>query len=231
MSHPQFELPTKRRLTLVKANPRKEHHGDSLVQAITLRVRLETTNEELNRVAPGLQDVLCHRGPALEHQSEAEGIPPTKPNLRVPQIVQPIKIEKKHTGYRMEIDYGLGEEGGSNHILSVCTIDKFEFECKEGGTAYIEWSIGSNKDITPKMVGDLCALEGNEIEASLTAPTVSDGPAIDGSKGHPGIDTAKKLEEQGQQRLDGDDQAPADGGNTDATQEFIKRNTSNTSNT
>lgn len=228
MSHPQFELPSKRRLTLVKAHPRKEHHGDSLVQAITLRVRLETTNEELNALFPGLQDVLCHRGPALDGQGEVEGVPQTKPNLRVPQIVQPLKLKKEHTGYRMEIDYGLGEEAGSNHILTVCTIDKFEFECKEGGTAYIEWSIGSNKDISREIVGDLCALEGNEIEAILTAPKPTDGSAIDGSKGHPGIDTAKKLEEQGQQRLDGDGGAePGDetGGNSDATSEFIARNT------
>lgn len=228
----KFELATKTRMKLVKVTARKELHGDSRVQAISLRVRWETTNDMLALLHPNLLDRMYYRAPSLEAQEEIDGVPQTKPNLRVPGL-NTDKPENKYVGWKTVIDYGMG--GDSDITLNTCTLDKFEVDCKEGGTSYIEWSIASNSSITKEMVGDLCDLEGGEIEALVLAPEVSDTPVIDGTKGHPGAAAQRAAEENGQQRLDapsegGDGEAPDDdvdgeGDDDTATAEFIKRNT------
>ena len=191
-----FALPAASRLKLTKTTPRKETHGDTLQQAISLRLRWETTNEHLGLLHPNLKDMLYWRPPALEAQQTADGIPETTPCLRVPTAGMPVKLDASFTGYTLKIDHGIDDSSALE--LYVCGLDKFAVDAKEGGTVLIDWSVASNKEITPELVGVLCSLEGNEVVATLTPPTVAAGDAIDGSveafkKDHPGA------------RADGDD--------------------------
>lgn len=87
-----FAIPTNARLNLIKSTPRKEHHGDDLVQAISLRLRWETTNEYLALLHPNLKDMLFYRTEAVDAQALIAGVPDITPNLRVPSVTLPLPL-------------------------------------------------------------------------------------------------------------------------------------------
>lgn len=182
-----FDLPASCRLKLTKATPRKETHGKDLVQAISLRLEWwPTENSALNLLHEGLQDMVFWTPPEVAAQCDLEGIPPIKKHLRCPTVARPWKVEAAFTGYTFSIDHGIDESTALE--LYACSLDKFEADAKEGGSAIIRWSLASNKQITPQLVGALCALEGAEIVATLTPPKAEE--VIDGSveafqKDHP----------------------------------------------
>ena len=185
-----FNLPVASRLKLTKTTPRKEIHGEDHVQAISLRLRWETSNEHLALLHANLKDMLFHRTPAVEAQELIEGVDAITPNLRVPDVALPLKLTIDFTGYTLTIEHGIDDD--SRLELYVCSLDKFAVDAKEGGSVFIDWSLSSNKEITPDLVGLLCSLEGEEIIATLTPPSIATGDLIDGSAeafqaDHPGM--------------------------------------------
>lgn len=203
-----FELAAGTRLKITKVTPRKEHHGDDLVQAISLRLRWETTNDSLTKLHANLKDMLFYRAAPEEAQAKIDGVPEITPNLRCPAVGLPLKVEGSFTGYTLTIEHGIDEDSALE--LYECAQDKFTVDAKEGGTAIIDWSLSTNKEVTPELVGELCALEGTEISlVQLKAPEVKPDQVIDGSVGHPGL-AAMRAEEAGQARLDIDGEAAAD---------------------
>lgn len=174
-----FDLPAGARLKLLKTTPNKEHHGDQLVQAISLRLAWETTNENLALLHPQLKDMLFWRPPQMDAQQTVEGVPETTPFLRVPAMALPLKLDQSFTGYTFTIEHGIDDSSALE--LYVCSLQKFTVDAKEGGTVTVVWSLGSNKQITRELAGELCELEGSEIVATLTPPAVESGHVIDGS--------------------------------------------------
>lgn len=191
-----FALPSASRLKLIKTTPHKEHHGDELVQAVSLRLRWETTNESLALLHPNLKDALYWRPPEMDAQEELPDLPSATPCLRVAAIGMPLSVAGEFSGYTMTIEHGIDDDSALE--LYVCSLAKFKVDAKEGGTVYIDWSMSSNKTVTPELVGLLCGLEGTEIVATLTPPAISTGPVIDGSteafeRDHPGGDEQPDL--------------------------------------
>lgn len=183
-----FELPAGTRLKLTKTTPRKEIHGEDHVQAISLRLRWETTNDSLAKLHPNLKAMLFFRSEPEEAQSQIDGVPEIIPNLRCPVVALPLKVEGEFSGYQLTIEHGIDDSTVLQ--LYLCEMSKYQVDAKEGGTAIIEWSLASNKEVTPELVGALCALEGEEITCELVAP---EAPAqvIDGTQAafdadHPG---------------------------------------------
>lgn len=174
-----FALPAAARLLLTKTTPRKEIHGEDHVQAISLRLAWDTTNDNLALLHPNLKPLLFWKTPAVEAQAELAGLPEITPNLRVPELALAVKIDADYTGYTLHIERGIDES--SCLELYVCTLSKFTVDAREGGSVTIAWSLASNKEITPELVGILCGLEGEEIIATLTPPAIATGDVIDGS--------------------------------------------------
>ena len=174
-----FALPESSLLKVVKVTPRKEMHGKELVQAISLRLEwCPASNESLNLVHAGLLDMLFWTPPEVAAQCTLEGVPPVKVHMRVPSVTQPIKVKLELSGYGFTIDHGISEDSALE--LYACDVDNFDVSVKEGGSSTaIRFSIGSNQQITPQLVGALCALDGTDVVATLTPPTVSE--IIDGT--------------------------------------------------
>lgn len=182
-----FNLPAQCRVKLTKATPRKETHGKDLVQAIGLRLEWwPTDNAAVNLLHEGLQDALWWVPPEAAAQDNVEGVPAVKKHRRVPTMAMPVKVELSLSGYTLTIDHGIDETTALE--LYGCGLDKFEVEAKEGGSAVIRWSLASNKQITPQLVGALCGLEGCEVVVTLTPPkpdAVIDGTGAEFKKDHP----------------------------------------------
>lgn len=206
----KFELPSGTFICIIKATPRKEHHGDDLVQAISLRMAWTTTNDSLVKLHPNLKDMLFWKVPSIDAQENIEGVPDITPNLRVHSVGFPLKVDADFTGYTLTIEHGIDESTALE--LYQCGLDKFTVDPKEGGSVTITWNLSSNKNVTPELVGALCGLEGEDVSIALVAPIVQE--AIDGTqeafdKDHP--DQASLL----------DDDAPA----MDATDAFVRSGT------
>jgi hypothetical protein len=174
-----FELTQGTRLKVTKVTPRKELHGDDRVQAVSLRLRWETVNDSLAKLHPNLKDALFWRPPAAEAQQDIEGQPQTVPFLRVPIMARPVKIDADFSGYTLTIEHGI-DDSSALELYDV-SLDKFAVDAKEGGTAVIEFSAGSNKEVTSALVGELCDLEGSEIVVQMVAPKAP-APVIDGTQ-------------------------------------------------
>jgi hypothetical protein len=186
----KFELPEGTYILITKATPRKEHHGDDLVQAISLRLAWTTTNESLSKLHPNLKDMLFYKVPNNDLQETVEGVPEITPNLRCPTVSTPLKVDADFSGYTLTIDHGIDESSALQ--LYQCQMDKFTVDPKEGGSVTIAWSLSSNKQVTPELVGALCGLEGEEVTVALDAPEVQ-ADAIDGTqqafeRDHPSTD-------------------------------------------
>lgn len=175
-----FLPPADIRVKLTKTTPHKENHGPDLVQAVSLRMRWTTTNEQLELLHPQLKDMLFWREPQVDAQEQLEIVPDVTPNLRVPIATLPIKIDAEFTGYSAKIDHGIDDTTALE--LYVCKLSKFTVDAREGGTVGIEWSLHSNKEITPELVGLLCGKEGVEIVLTLTPPAKDTGDVIDGTQ-------------------------------------------------
>jgi hypothetical protein len=174
-----FDLPPGSRVKVLKATNHKEHHGPDLIQAISLRMEWwPLENSALNMLAEGLQDALLY-DPEDMGQMSAEGIPSIKKHRRCPDLAMPVKVPKREfSGYTLEIEHGIDET--SALALYGVKLSKFEAEVAEGGVAVIRWSANSSRQITPALLGELCALEGSEIViTAMTPPDTSD--AIDGT--------------------------------------------------
>ncbi|HYC00396.1 MAG TPA: hypothetical protein VEC57_14760 [Candidatus Limnocylindrales bacterium] len=201
----RFDLPPGTRAKLTKVTPRKEQHGPDLKQAVSLRLRLEGPGELLDMLAPGLRDASLRVPPRDDTQEMIEGVPQIPTMLRVQGVDQVRKLpELKLTGYTLTIDHGIDESSALE--LYTCHIDKVTAEAKQGGGSVIEWSVGSNREITKELVGELCDLEGTEIEFSQVGPVP--GEVIDGTteafeRDHPLFDQVGE-----------DDDGPGDGDDT-----------------
>lgn len=194
-----FELESPTTLKLRSASPRKQHHGEDLVQAIDLDFRWETSNESLSLLDPWLRSTFYRNAAADDGQDNLDGVPDALPNLRVSKLVMPLKWDWEGVGYTMHIDHGLGWQ--SDIVLTGCNVKKLKLDLKEGGTAVIDFQVQCSTDVTKKMLGELCDLEGSELDATLLAPAEMP-EAIDGTVGHPGLAEA---EAAGQQQLDATD--------------------------
>jgi hypothetical protein len=175
-----FDLPQLARLSLKKVTPRKENHGDDLGQAISLRFEwapMEST--ALDMLAPGLLDMLFWTPPEVAQQLELEGMPMVKKHLRVPSITMPIKVDMEYSGYTLTIEHGIDDSSALQ--LYSCDLSKFTVDAKDGGFTTIGFSLASNKQMTPELVGQLCALEGEEVIATIEAPLIPMDQPIDGT--------------------------------------------------
>jgi len=192
-----FNLPPSTRLKIIKTTHRKEMHGKELVLAVSLRLEWwPADNSALNLLHPNLQDMIFWTPPEVAAQCELDGIPAVKKHIRCPAVARPWKVEGSLSGYTFTIDYGIDDSTALE--LYACTVDKFEVDAKDGGGAPIRFSLASNKQVTPALVGLLCGLEGTEIVAALVPPPPQSETTIDGSKGHPGLADSQAAEAERQ---------------------------------
>lgn len=177
---PVFRLDNATRVTLKSTSPRKEHHGDDLVQAIDLDFSWETHNEQLAMFGVQLLDAFYYRNEQNTAQTRVEGVPETKPNLRNPLLVMPVAWELEDEGRDLTITSAVTKKGKTLKF-NACKAKKFKFSMKEGGSVVITWQMQCNQDVQAATLGDVCALEGEPVDVTITGATKKAGS--DAAKG------------------------------------------------
>lgn len=150
-------------LQLANVNPRTEKHGEESVLAADLKLSFKTSNDILSEFHPSLKSALY--GKQGGSQGQLVDDPGHLPELRFPQIGR-IKWEKKFAGYTLRVHQGA--TGVDDIVLTDCRVDKFEFDCLDGGSVVFSFRIQAHPDAA--QVGRLCALIQQPIMVTLDPP-------------------------------------------------------------
>lgn len=172
----RFAFPDITEFTLTNVNTRKENHGKQHVQAVDLSLRGVFQAEVLERIEPGLHAHHYHNPAADAGQEEVPGVPPVLPDLRFPALnSRAFKYGSKDrlTGYSLDMDYGLGEEGGSNIVLEGCKVNDIKYETAEEGIVTLDLKVQyAGAALTQEVCGALVLAGGEKVHLKLLPPAL-----------------------------------------------------------
>ncbi len=158
---------------LASMTPRTEKHGDEDVSAVSLGLRMTSSNTLLDALDPGLR--LAIFAP-VEGQDELPGVEPSTPLLRTKRL-ESLKLSCCFEGWTVAIDRGIDEDDPIK--LGGAKVDKFVVVPHEGGSVDISFRVGSS-DIDEAEAGWLFGHLGQPIVVTITPPETP-ASAIDGS--------------------------------------------------
>lgn len=177
----KFELSALTKGKCTHVNFRPENHGDEAQMAVDINVNFNLPNTALDMFDPELRRALYFSQAGDNGHTDIDGVDKVLPNFRFPSLKVPFGWEAQLTGFTLEIDYGLGDEGDSNLRLEMCKVGKFKLTPAEGGTVNIACQIQNNTDqLDTDMCGKLSGLAlAPYIELRLIAPEVAPETAED----------------------------------------------------
>ncbi len=153
---------------LSSVSPRNEFHGDDHKLACSLKFTATLANTVLNQFDEGLRPLLFKR-PAKEDQDLADQGSDDDDYLaalRFPEMGK-IKWDYEGAGYRMVIAYGV--TGKEDIILINAEVNKFAFDCKQGGSVELEFNVNGHP--TEAEMGKLCSLLQSDVDLTLEPPS------------------------------------------------------------
>jgi len=123
-------------------NSRGERHGEEVVPAADLALKVKVHNSKLDQIDPNLKEVLF-RKPTKGEQGELEiGDGMTK--LRLPRVCMPLKLSEKLPGYTLSVGTGLGKS--KPRVITPVELSKFAVEPQEGGSVEITFKAAFEAD-------------------------------------------------------------------------------------
>lgn len=152
---------------LNNVNLRAELHGDSHRLAVDLSISTKGSNDVLSEFDEQLKAAFYRAADEKDVQKDLLGDQPGHmPKLKFPHL-NSLKWGWSCTGYTATVHCGIS--GKMNILLIECEIDKFRFECQDGGTVLTSFRIIAHPNA--EEVGRLSEMIQQEITLSLTAPT------------------------------------------------------------
>jgi len=162
-----FEL-SKQKSKLVDFNPRSELNGAELVPAGDLKIKVDLGNDCLAMFHPTLKNFLYHLDASPDAQDLAQQGERTEPNLRIGNLVPPLRLSDEIVGAEVTIHWGSSAK--SDIIFPLANINNFKLEPKEGGTVEITFRAQVSR-IEEKHAGKLATMIGGEVEISIVPPS------------------------------------------------------------
>ena len=174
----QFAIEKFTNVTIVNVNVRSELRGQDHVPAMDIAARFTTSNNVLSEFDGHLKGMLYQKASSEHEQGALPGIEPITnlPMLRT-QILGPLKIKREFTGYKMVIRQGIDDT--DNIVIDGCDVDKFVFDCKEGGSVEISFRVQAS-GVDARVLGRVGALVQQSVEVTLDAPVESGQMALSG---------------------------------------------------
>lgn len=167
-----LELREPTTVKLSNVQTRVEKHGEEEVMAIDLAVTWNTNNRSLPAIQKQLRNALfCDMRQELTSDQEEMDLPVDElPNVRVPGMDYPVKLDFQQVGARVEVAYGISEV--SAIVLQLCKVHKVRVTPIEGGSAEVKFAISSSADIDDHIIGTLSILQQRDISIKLTMPEI-----------------------------------------------------------
>lgn len=158
-----FQILTPTIATLTSVTNRTEKHGDEEVPAISIGLKITTSNTILDLLYPGLRSALYTRP---DGQDDLPGVEETTPLLRSPGI-EYLMLKASFEGWTLIIEHGIDEE--SEIAMGSCKVDKFKAILHEGGSTDLFLRVGTS-DVSPEDAGLLWSKQRQEVSVILRAP-------------------------------------------------------------
>lgn len=157
---------------LSNVQTRVEKHGDEEVMAIDLAVTWNTNNRALTAIQKQLRNALfCNLAQESDGAQAEMDLPVDEmPNVRVPGMDYPVKLDFQQVGARVEVAYGIDDTTAI--VLQLCKVHKFRVTPIEGGSAEVKFAISSSADIDDHIIGTLSILQQRDISLKLNMPEV-----------------------------------------------------------
>lgn len=160
----QYEL-NHQLATITSLNPRTEKHGDKLVPAIDIGIKIVCDNAALDMLHPELKPGHYQKG----EPKQGELIEDLRA-LKFKHYKYPFGWTWEGVGYETYLDYGMN--GDQQLHFTGNTVDGFKIECQEGGSIILNLRIIAHP--TAEEVGALYELMGKEVDLTLMAPSQTD---------------------------------------------------------
>lgn len=208
----QFAILNFHQAKCLGVSKREEFHGDELVDAMTVRIRITTSCMEL--------DPWFGRQARLqwwEHKDThtIDGVDPVTTELRAPMFPGPHKMTYEGVGYVFSMRRGAGHSKLLSVELSGADLKKFTLDPKQGGSCVLDLSVNV-AGLDDETMGRINGMSGRDVEVMFAPPRDQDGTLPD-SRVHSGKKGGKQHSAQGALIVD----PAADGKPTDATGAFV----------
>lgn len=157
---------------LANVQTRVEKHGDEDCLAIDLSIIWNTNNRALTGIQKQLRNALFCDLRQEEGGDQAEMDLPVDemPNVRVPGMDYPVKLDFQQVGARVEVAYGIDDTTAI--VLQLCKVHKFRITPIEGGSAEVKFAVSSSADIDDHIIGTLSILQQRDISLKLNMPDI-----------------------------------------------------------
>jgi hypothetical protein len=152
---------------LASLNVRSEHHGDELVTAVDIKLRVMLPNLVLDSFSPGLCEALYMAGESAPHadtdgQGELSLPVSDRPALRFPQLASALKWDAELPACEILID-----ALGHSVALEAMKVGRFELEPNEGGSVLVTLTAQSTHYPGEERMGHLCAIVAHDVRLSI----------------------------------------------------------------
>jgi len=154
---------------LTSVNARAEMHGEETMLACDLKFKVTMPNTALDMFDEGLRTTLFKRVDPKDADLADQGMADNDdylPALRFPEMSK-VNWGYEGAGYRMVISQGIS--GEEDVILINTKVDKFKFDCLQGGSVEIEFRVIGHPNETE--MGRLCSLIQRDVDLTLEPPT------------------------------------------------------------
>lgn len=188
----QFAILTQHQAKCLGVSKREEFHGEELVDAMTVRIRITTPCMELD------QWFGKHaRTQWYEHKDTQTmpGVEPVTTELRAPMFPGPHKMTYEGVGYVFSMRRGAGHSKSLSVELSGADLKKFTLDPKQGGSCVLDFSVNV-AGLDDETMGRINGMSGRDVEVMFAPPSAQDGTQPDsqvarGKKGAPKVHSAQ----------------------------------------
>ena len=152
---------------LSSVNARAELHGEETLLACDLKFKVTMPNTVLDMFDEGLRATLFKKVDPKDADLADQGMDDDDylPTLRFPEMSK-VTWGYEGAGYRMVISQGIS--GEEDVILINTKVDKFKFDCLQGGSVEVEFRVIGHPD--EKEMGRLCSLIQRDVDLTLEPP-------------------------------------------------------------
>lgn len=171
----ELETATKTKITdVVVLSQKNRTPGENPGAALSFSMLL--SNDAMSYFDGSLKSFLYGKQANGSAESAQAGIDAVEPVSDMPNLTNAgMKLKKLHwdqeyTGYDLTIEHGMG--GKSDLEIGDCTLSKFIFTPKEGGSFELQFLLES-QDVAEKIFGKLATMKNTEVTILLTAPQVA----------------------------------------------------------
>lgn len=173
----QFALTNWQAAKAIHVNNRQENHGDELVDAKDIKLRIEFENMRLDDwFGRGLRLAIY----APSDSATLDGVPETTTAKRTDLIEPPLALKTELSGYLFSIRRGIGKSKKLMvEQLPDASAKSFKLDPKEGGTCVLTFTVRVS-GLEQEEMGKLDSMGGRDVEILMIPPKLQEGTLPEG---------------------------------------------------